>query len=569
MQVALIAFLCVSALAGCSDTSFVGKRVDNFTAYYNTFYNAQRSFDEGVEQVEERQQSEPVDMNRYVNLFLTGEGGRTGSGGPFATAIQKSADVLRDHPTSKWVDESLMLIGKSYYFQQNYVGAEQKFREVQELGTDLREEARFWLVRTLVSSNRLVEAEEVSTAVLGTEKTSTWTAQTWLARGESLVRQARWGDAAQALSTGLSGDLPNDLSARAAFLLGQVRETLDDPSGAQSAYRRAVNASNEYELTYAAKLSAIRVRGLKGEPEAAIEELRDMERDDKNFERLAALQVLRGRLLDEAGRPEEAQGLLRDVLYGEPPAQSTVRGRAHYAMGELYRDAYENFSRAAAHFDTASTSLAQAVTTREPVLLTPSAITNSASISERFSVVSKRAERVSRLDSLLALGQLPPDSLRARLLEIQEARLAELEAQQERQSEQNAARRFNTRTVTTNRNGGRSTTAASGSGSFLFYDNPTRVQEGRRSFQRRWGNRPRVDNWRRSAAIEQQRIQTTEPDPTEAQEEGVPVAGAGPEGALAPRFHWTSQRFRERRTSRLRCDPTERSLVTNLPPHFS
>ncbi len=528
----LTAVLCALILAGCSDTSFVGKRVDNFTAYYNTFYNAQRSFDEGVEQVAERQQSEPVNMNRYINLFLTGDDGRSGGDGPFATAIEKSADVLREHPTSKWVDESLMLIGKSYYFQQNYVGAEQKFEEVQDLSTELRDEARFWLVRTLVSANRLLEAEEVSTAVLGAEDTSTWTAQTWLARGESLVRQARWGDAAQALSTGLSGDLPRELGARTAYLLGQVRETLDDPSGAQSAYRRAVNASNEYELTYAAKLSAVRVRGLNGEPEAAIDELRDMERDDKNFERLAALQVLRGRLLDEADRTEEAQTLLRDVLYGEPPAQSTVRGRAHYAMGELYRDAYEDFSRAAAHFDTASTSLEQVVTTREPVLLTPSAITNSASISERFSVVSNRAERVSRLDSLLALGQLSPDSLQARLLEIQEARLAEQEVQQERRSQQETARRFNTRTVTANRTNGQTAIAASGSGSFLLYDNPTRVQEGRRSFQRQWGNRPRVDNWRRSAAIEQQQIQTTDPDPTEAQEGGVPVAGAGPEDAV-------------------------------------
>jgi len=526
--------LCASILVGCSDTSFVGKRVDNFTAYYNTFYNAQRSFDKGVEQVAERQQSDPVDMNRYINLFLTGDGGRSSGEGPFATAIEKSADVLREHPTSKWVDESLMLIGKSYYFQQNYVGAEQKFQEVQELGTELRDEARFWLVRTLVSSNRLEEAEEVSTSVLGTDETNTWTARTWLARGESLVRQARWGDAAQALSTGLSGDLPRELAARAAFLLGQVRETLEDPSGAQSAYRRAVNASNEYELTYAAKLSAVRVQGLNGAPDAAIAELRTMERDDKNFERLAALQVLRGRLLDAAGRPYDAQVLLRDVLYGEPPAQSTVRGRAHYAMGELYRDAYQNFSRAAAHFDTASTSLEQAVTTREPVLLTPSAITNSASISQRFATVAKRAERVSRMDSLLALGQLPPDSLRARLFEIQETRLAEQEARQERQSQQEAARRFNTRTVTTtNRNGGRSATAASGSGSFLFYDNPTRVQEGRRSFQRQWGNRPRVDNWRRSAAIEKQQLQSTDPDPAEAKEGGVPVAGAGPEDAVS------------------------------------
>lgn len=520
-------------LPGCSDTSFVGKRVDNFTAYYNTFYNAQESFDEGLDRALERQAAEPVDMNVYLDLFLTGQASRSSGEGPFTTTIEKSANVLRDHPNSKWVDESLMLIGKSYYFQQNYVGAEQKFREVQGMGTRLNGEARFWLVRTLVASNRLAEAEEVSTSVLGAGEPSTWTARTWLARGEALVRQERWADADQALATGLSGDLPGDLRARAAFLLGQVRETLGDPQGAQSAYRRSFSAGKEYELEYAARLSAIRVQGRNGEAEAALEELQQMERDDKNFERLSSLRVLRGRLLVEANRPEEAQSVLQDVLYDETPAQGTVRGRAHYALGELYRDTYEDFTLAAAHFDTASTSLDQAVRTDEPVLLAPAAITDSRSISERFVVISDRAAAVARMDSLLALGALPQDSLRSRLLAIQETRREEQAEQQERRDQQEAARRFNTRTVTTNRDASGTAAAASGRGAFLFYDNPARVQEGRRTFQRRWGNRPRVDNWRRSAVIEQQRVQSQDPDPVEAGEGRVPVAGAGPEDAAA------------------------------------
>jgi hypothetical protein len=28
----------------------IGRRVDNFTAYYNTFYNARKSFDSGVDE---------------------------------------------------------------------------------------------------------------------------------------------------------------------------------------------------------------------------------------------------------------------------------------------------------------------------------------------------------------------------------------------------------------------------------------------------------------------------------------------------------------------------------------
>lgn len=510
----VLIFVCVSAaaVAGCSDTSLVGKRVDNFTAYYNTFYNARESFEKGYERVEDQQAAEQVDLNRYLALFPEGQSGTVRE---FETAIEKSADVLREHPNSKWVDESLMLIGKSYYFQQNYIGAEQKFREVRGMATELEPEARFWLVRTLVASGRLGEAERVSTAVLADEgaEPDTWTARTWLARGSAFVRQARWSDAAQAISTGLSGDLPRALRARAAFLLGQVRETLGDPSGAQTAYERAENAANEYELVYAARLSAIRVQGLNGAPEEALDRLESMEADDKNFERIGALRVLRARLLNAEGEPDRARGVLRDVLYDEPPTQGVTRGRAHHAMGSIYRDAYDDFSRAAAHFDTASTSLEQTITTREPVLLTPVAITNSESLSRRYRILAERAADVARMDSLLDLGALPPEELRARLQEIQEAEAQRRAAEQERRNEQATARRFNARTVTTDRNRSRQTNAAASGGSFLFHENPTRVQEGRRMFERRWGPRPRVDNWRRSAVIEQQqRQQAEDPD---------------------------------------------------------
>ncbi|WP_143815344.1 tetratricopeptide repeat protein [Longibacter salinarum] len=533
----IFALSCLFVMAGCSDTSFVGKRVDNFTAYYNTYYNAEKSFEEGVEAVQDRRRSEPVDITVYLPLFLEAQNGNAEA---FETAIEKSADVLREHPNSKWVDESLMLIGKSYYFQQNYVGAEQKFREVQDLGGELEEQARFWLVRTLVAADRPEEAERVSASLLTEEGQAlgTWTARTWLSRGDAFVRQGRWNDAAEALTTGLSGDLPRRLRARGAFLLGQVRETLGDPSGARSAYDRSVDAANAYELVYAARLSSIRVQGLNGEPARALDRLEEMEEDDKNFERLAALRVLRARLLDAQGKAADAKSVLQDVLYEPPPAQGVTQGRAHYALGSLYRDAYDDFSRAAAHFDTAATSLRQPSSTSESLLLTPMAITNSESLGRRFRTIAQRASAVARMDSLLRLGDMSREELRAELEEIQAQQAEQRRAERERENQRAAARQFSNRNVVNQRSQSSQQLAASTGSTFLFHENPTRVQEGRRMFERQWGPRPRVDNWRRSAAIEQ-RQDSQAPDPDarndgEAEAEAIadsptdPPAGATP-----------------------------------------
>src|SRR5690606_14844440 len=116
----LLALATLFLVAGCSSNSFVGRRYDNFTAYYNTFYNAKNAYDRGVENLE--QQDQPVDRNRYLPLFSAFTA-RSAGGQAFNNAIEKSADVLREHPNSKWVDDALLLIGKSYFQLQNYVGA--------------------------------------------------------------------------------------------------------------------------------------------------------------------------------------------------------------------------------------------------------------------------------------------------------------------------------------------------------------------------------------------------------------------------------------------------------------
>ena len=494
----------VVLVSGCSETSFVGKRYDNFTAYYNTFYNAEQAFEDGLESVEDQRAGRAVDPDTYLSLFLTA---RQSTGQQsFETAISKSADVLREHPNSKWVDEALLLIGKSYYFQQNYVGAAQKFREVQELGTEAQGEARFWLVRTLVVARRYAEAEEVASAVLSAGETeNTWTARAWLARGQLYVKQERWADAAGALERGLSGEVPEELRARGEYLLGQVYETRSDYAAAASAYDRAAQAADAYEIAYAAQVGSIRVRGMRGDAAEALDRLAAMLRDDKNYERRHDLQVLRGRIQAAQDRPRRAERTLRDVLYGTDPPRGEARGEAHYALGSLYRTAYDDFSRAAAHYDTAATALSPPTSDGESVLLTPTAITDSRTLGSQYRTLADRSAEVARLDSLLRIGQMEDAEFRAFVADLRDRRAEEAEARQREREAQSSAQRFSGGIVderqrrTQSAAGGRS-----GDTAFLFHDDPARVQEGRRSFQRQWGDRPRVDNWRRLAAINRQ-----------------------------------------------------------------
>lgn len=542
MRRCLLLLLLAGVLAGCKSGSFLGRRMDNFTAYYNTFYNARKAFDKAISTTEKQEQ--PVNRNAYLPLFTSPE--RFSNSRDFENVIKKCADVLREHPDSKWVDDALLLIGKSYFYQQNYVGAEQKFREVIGLeDSKLRHEARFWLARTLIASNAFEPAAAHLTESLARDDMpARWASLLHLAQGELHVRQADWETAAAELEQGLQRVPDKALGGRAQFLLAQVYETMGRYGDAVAAYDRVRRYNPLYHLAYAAQVSALRVQGLHGDGEQALARLRRMERDDKNFENQSELTYLRGRILQAEGRREEAFRVYDDLLYEENPTAGAnvgaVRGRVHYALAELYRDQYKDFLLASAHFDTAATSLlATTLAARpggagggrtaelRPQDYTPEAITDAARQKEVFSNYARTYKEVARMDSLLELGSLDEEAFEARILELRQQRAREIEerrreAEERRIAEgfQNTARTeglagenqfgsdpnnttFDPGTLPAGKQLPAPNTAANTSPElgFLFYKDPIRVQQGQANFLNRWGRRPLVPNWRRQEAI--------------------------------------------------------------------
>lgn len=498
-------------VAGCGQSSFVGRQFNDFTAYYNTFYNARTAFEKGLESVNNSDVT--VERTRYVSIFSTPE--RQSSGESFEKAIQKSADLLREHPNSKWVDDALIIIGRSYYYQQNYVGAAQKFREVIALDAEREGEARFRLAQTLVAAQRYDDATEALTGALNADENyGTWTARMYLLRGELLVRQEQWESAETALAEGLEGDLPDDAAARGAFLLGQVRETLENYEGARTAYRRVPQYNPRYAIEFAARLNAIEMEGVHGSPEKALDQLGELRRGDDTQAMRSEMTVVRARLYEAQGRPDNARDALLERLREgrDGGAQGRSRSTAgwgllHYELGTLYRDAYENYTRAAAHFDTAATALSsgsrpQGEGAEDQVQALPRAPSNVDVQSERYGGLAERAQSVARMDSLLRLGRMEESEFQSFVRTVREKRLKQREAEAQKQREQQFRAQGTTNRDRSDDSGSLASATNSSDAGFLFHRDPTQVQKGRQQFREKWGDRPLVDNWRRKRAIQ-------------------------------------------------------------------
>ncbi len=499
----LAALVLLSGLSGCG--RLLGSRYDNFTAYYNTFYNAREAFERQERQV--LTQERPVDRSQFLPIFyepLAQAGRQEG----FVKAVEKGADLLRDHPDSKWVDDALLLIGKAYFYQANFAGAEQKFREVLALDeSPLQDEAWLWLGRTLTASESYDEAARALRDGLSRpEIRDRWAAPMRLALAEVDVRRGDFETAVGTLNEGIAGLRDREQAARAAFLLGQVYEMLDRPGDAAEAYARVLSYGPRYEIAYAAQLSEALARARNQEADRALELLGRMRRDDKNFQNLAEVELTRARVLAAAERPGEARELLRTLLYDPAPTLQVgaLRGPIHYHLAEVYREGLDDYIQAAAHYDTAATALRQPAEVR--ARLTREAITDVANRAGAFGSYARVAGQIAEMDSLLYLASLDDAAFEEVIEQIRVQRREEAAARERdlarRRAEQGfrggGPEGFNPNAGQTGE--GSPPAGAEGVG-FLSFRNPVRVQEQLIGFQVRWGDRPLAPNWRRAAAI--------------------------------------------------------------------
>ncbi len=224
----------VTGVTGCSVFSpigdFIGQRYENTVAYFNTYYNASTAFNDAESEVIKQQQTlrakdQPIKLGEISSSAKQ----------KFDISIEKLSRLLTFYPTSKWVDRSLVMIGKAYYYEGNIIRAEHKFRELITTipSSDYVNTATLWLGRTLDAANKFQNAQKELVALI--------------------PRAYENGE--------------RNIGGEAGLLLGQICLKLADSSGALSAFQTVIDQSHDDALKAQAQLSVAEILAVNGEKE--------------------------------------------------------------------------------------------------------------------------------------------------------------------------------------------------------------------------------------------------------------------------------------------------------------
>lgn len=466
-------------LLGCSGQ--FSTRLINFNAYYNTFYNAQLNYSQGY--TKSIEQTRRYNVLQPIRVYETPLGAGMQE---FQSAIDKGADILRKHKESKWVDNALELIGKSYFFRTEYFSADQKFDELLLTTSDaeLLQKAVFWKGRVFM------ELELFTQGVQYLEEQRTLYDDQWIGDiehqinivlAELYIARENY-EAAIPLLSGSASKLPGRaLKERAYFLLGQLNDFQGYTEAAFEAYDAVGDHYFNYDLQFEAQKKKADVARQLGRAKEAYDVFYAMIRDDKNTEYVAELQWELGMTEIQRERAEEAEriflSLLRDVQY---PPDARTKALTYYGLAEIYRFNQNNYTLAAAYYDSSSR-----ISVAEENL---PEYYNADELSLSFGEYARLQQAIQYEDSLLYLGQLSPAAFDSAMQVIQAQRQAEQERlEQERQDQQNTLVTIDRQTNNQN------STANNG---FLNEQNEQVLADAQQQFNALWMGRGLTDYWR-------------------------------------------------------------------------
>ena len=464
----------------------------NFTAYYNTFFNADQSFEKGYQA---SLKAQPV-LNTEKPIRVTEIPSKAGFT-DFDKAIEKSAKILREYDKSKWVDDALFLIGKSYFFQMNYFSAEEKFIELMNNSADLdlKQQAIFWRARTFYETKRYDEAlalinEELS--AIDTKWSAANKAQVELIEAETYVELEDYYKAEALLENALPRLKQKEYKAKGWYLKGQLHERNNENEKALEAYSKVKSYTNDYNLQFLAKRKQAEIARLTNQLDKALELFVDMSNDGKNYDVIADLNYEIGRTLQLKGEYKKAESVYKELLYNrlKAPGKETS-AKTHFGLAEIHRDNYKDLLLTAAYFDSANTRAGNSELLPEWF--------NAAELSKYYGAYARLHKKNVRFDSLLYLSTLNPAQLDSVILEIQEIRKKELELLKKQQEKANST--LAVVNSNPNQNNPQQQEGTQLQNGFLNHKNPMLVQQAKDQFMALWGNRPLVDNWRRADAI--------------------------------------------------------------------
>jgi tetratricopeptide (TPR) repeat protein len=509
-----------------SNTSMLKKRwsplrrfFQNSFTHYNYYFNANKKMQEAMANM---LRSRKENYDSLINLYpFDPNKDSTLLAADMDSIMRKASVGLQIHdPREKWANNLYLLLGQANYYRGRYSNAATTFKYIiakdeeakrkeyaqsSHYGEKTKEEpsileeehngmfsflqhksvhneSALWLARTYTSWHMVENAQSV-VSLLESDHHLPQDLKGRVAAEKAFAYLADNNDEAAVPQLNAVADdktLPDWLRMRAAFLSGQLCQNRGKYDDAVAGFETALTFYPKIEMDFYARKNIAYNSLLAGKDAAtAMRPLKKVLNDAKYSSYYDQVYYVLGRLAIKAGKTDDAITYLNKSIH-TPKATKKQKALSFAAMGDAYytdakyqnaKVAYDSASKYAVGIkDTTGLSTIQRAKLLNEIVGPANIIHAEDSLLE-LATGSKREQLAAVRRSLKALQQSIDDSI----ANAENAGIATIAAQDQGNEGSDYSN--------------------------WYFSNPSQMQQGSSDFKKKWGERPLVDNWRRSAAI--------------------------------------------------------------------
>ncbi|MCJ7812353.1 tetratricopeptide repeat protein [bacterium] len=311
-------------------------------AYFNTFYNAKRYYKMAYDGTKKNGFGKPTsqEMQNYQQ------------------AIDKALKLIDFYPESNLVDDALLLIGKSYYYREEYFKSQSYLLELMTKypQSELIVETGLWLAKTNLVLGNYPDAEEGFNDILKDDNPDKFKKEIYYYLGKLFEEKEDFNNAVYAYQNSLNGGL-EELEAEALFAIGVNYDTMGIYDKAAEFFQKVVTANPSPEMRYQAQFRYAKMKKKMKRFDEAIALFEKLLGNETDSNRTSSLNIEIADCLALKGDIDGAIFVYQD--FAQNWKKTIYAARAYYVLGKLYEQGQSNYDRALENYNQVKLELAR------------------------------------------------------------------------------------------------------------------------------------------------------------------------------------------------------------------
>ena len=431
-------------------------------AKYNILFNGNLFLDEGVKKLEDLYTENyweilpPIMLNNVLELesdYPTKN---------FTRSEEKAIKVIQkfgndNNLDSDYINEAYLLLGKARFYDKRFISSLQAFNYItkQEKTSEVWYEANFWkaLINSNLGQKNLANAiinQAINNESIPNENKS----KLYLAKGEINYSNLEYDSLILNLKKSINFSKDKNQNARSNFILGQVymQKGLKDSSKVYFTKTINLHKNKSSGLVVNSKLFNLNLN-----IESNAKDYSKLSSDLRSFGQVSRIKFYNAKNLLQINEDDEAKKLLKQAIrINEKDKNLFINAYSELFLNELKNKNYLNSSN---YLDTLITYYNPS--SKQFLVLNEQR--------NKLNLISDLVKQNKEIDSLIYMSQFSDEEINI-LLTNKENKSNNVNEQIKVYSNQNP--------------------------SSFYFDNSLAVQNGKRIFLIKWGNRSNVDNWR-------------------------------------------------------------------------